>query len=166
MGFGGYSGVYHCQFCNVSAVPGKTEADCYACSEPQTMCHFDFQCKTNPDYLVDVGFCATCPETHVWGFHACYAINSLVADSICLPRNAIGISGQSLCVECTNSSYVPYQGHCTLGSAVENVCTRDSKTGKCASCKDSTSSNARFFLFYGGCYPFGTSTGDQVGSHI
>ncbi|ESU42588.1 Variant-specific surface protein [Giardia duodenalis] len=166
VGFGGYSGVYHCQFCNAPSIPGKTEADCYACSEPQTMCPFDFQCKSNPNCLVDVGFCATCPETHVWGFHACYSINSLVADSICLPRNAIGISGQSLCVECTNSSYVPYQGHCTLGSAVENVCTKDSKTGKCVSCKNRTTDNVGFFLFYGGCYPFSNSAGSRIGSYI
>ncbi|KAE8302612.1 High cysteine membrane protein VSP-like [Giardia duodenalis] len=160
VGFGGSSGVYRCQYCNQHRLPGNTIPSCSECSE-RFMCPFDFRCRSVKG--LELGYCYFCPRGYVWSQFGCYTTDSVIGNSICLPRNTIDIQGQSLCTQCANSSEVPQNGLCGSISGFDNVCTKDSETGKCTSCKND--SNRQYFLFYGGCYLFSYAPG-QVGSQI
>ncbi|EFO61694.1 High cysteine membrane VSP-like protein [Giardia lamblia P15] len=162
IGFGGYSGVYNCQHCSQPRLSGKVEADCGACSDSD-VCPFDYRCKPASG-IAAFGYCDYCPKAYIWSSDACYTIGSLTGDTICLPRNVIDIQGQSLCIQCANSSEVPRNGRCRPSSGFEDVCMKDPKGGKCESCRDSNA--IKYFLFYGSCYQFGGSAENLIGSYI
>ncbi|EFO64215.1 High cysteine membrane protein VSP-like [Giardia lamblia P15] len=162
VGFGGYNGVYNCQHCSQPRLPEKTVPDCNECAEG-TMCPFDYQCKP-ADEMAEFGYCEYCPKTHIGTEYACYAIGSITGNSVCLPSNIIEVQNRSLCTQCVNSSEVPRNGRCLSINKITDACTKDSKTGKCVSCK--TSDEVKYFLFYGGCYAIEEEVMDQIGSHI
>lgn len=163
IGFGGYSGVLNCLNCRSPRSTRKTEADCYSCLESNNMCPFDNQCKYVENEAKG-GSCKYCPETHLWSSHSCYAVNSLTGASICLRENIIEISGQSICIKCTNQSEVPINGRCVPIADINDICDKDLTTGSCTKCNDDGS--IKYYLFYGGCYIYGYADEDQFGSHI
>ncbi|EFO64538.1 High cysteine membrane protein VSP-like [Giardia lamblia P15] len=126
------------------------------------MCPFDFRCTFVEE--LELGYCDSCPRDYVWSQFGCYSIGSIIGNSICLPRNVIDIREQTLCTQCANSSEVPRNGQCRSISRFEDICTKNSETGTCTSCKDRD--KKQYFLFYGGCYLFGNTLDDHIGSQI
>ncbi|ESU37581.1 Variant-specific surface protein [Giardia duodenalis] len=163
VGFGGYSGTIHCQYCKPPKYAWKTEADCFSCSLPQTMCTFDYRCKIVTSG-VDTGYCISCPTTHILSANACFSIDSPIGNSICLPKNIIDITDRSLCVQCTNSSEAPLQGNCVAIAEFSDICVKDTKTGRCTACKNK--GDTSYYLFYGGCYSANHGSGEQIGTTI
>ncbi|EFO61469.1 High cysteine membrane VSP-like protein [Giardia lamblia P15] len=162
VGFGGYSGVYGCLFCSPPRTKQGIVATCYGCSDYEDACVYDYRCKriTEGTYT---GRCIYCPNTHLWSFFACYARDTPVGASICLPKDTMEVSGQVLCSRCANPSEVPVNGLCTPVVELKGLCVKDPKEGKCTSCRDRT--GGQTFLFYGGCYSLHGNS-HQVGPQL
>eukprot|EP00701_Giardia_intestinalis_P001167 XP_001704991.1 High cysteine membrane protein VSP-like [Giardia lamblia ATCC 50803] len=151
VGFGGYSGIYGCLVCNSSRIKQEVVPNCYQCSDHKNTCSYDYRCKHITEGASN-GLCGYCPETHIWSFYACYARDTPISNSICLPENIMEMSGQALCSRCTNPLEIPLNGLCLSITEFEDICVKDPESGRCTSCKNE--GKRQYFLFYGGCYLF------------